>query len=253
MDETTTVLVHGVPETAPIWDTLVPLLERERVVRLSPPGFGAPVPTGFTATAEEYRLWLISRLEEFPHPVDIVGHDFGGIHTVNVVMSRPDLVRSWVSDVIGIFDPAYRWHELAQTWQTRGSGEDAIAQMMGVSHDDRTANLVARGLSRDVAHAVAEGMNNTMGDCILRLYRDTAQPAMATLGRNLEKAAARPGLSIFASDDHWVGTDDQRHRTAHRAGARTEVLDGLGHWWFAENPHAGAAALNNFWRDCRAC
>ena len=39
-----------------------------------------------------------------------------------------------------------------------------------------------------------EGQNAAMGECILRLYRDAAQPAMAELGRNLERAAARPGL-----------------------------------------------------------
>jgi len=248
MQETTTVLVHGVPETEPIWDTLVPLLDAERIVRLSPPGFGAPLPAGFTATADEYRLWLIGELERFDHPVNVVGHDFGGIHTLNVVMSRPDLVRSWVCDVIGIFDPDYHWHDLAQTWQTPGAGEAAIAQMMDVPHADRTANLISRGLASQVAHHVAEGMNTTMGECILQLYRDTAQPAMAILGGNLERASARPGLCILPTDDHWVGTDDQRDRAAHRAGARTAILDGLGHWWFAENPDTAATVLNDFWR-----
>jgi pimeloyl-ACP methyl ester carboxylesterase len=248
MPQPVTVLVHGVPETAAIWNTLTPLLEPARVIRLSPPGFGAPIPTGFSATAEEYRLWLISELEKFDHPVNIVGHDFGGIHTLNAVVSRPDLVHSWVSDVIGIFDPDYQWHDLAQTWQTPGAGEDAIAEMMNVPHRDRTANLIGRGLATQVAPEVAEGMNTTMGECILQLYRDTAQPAMANLGKALDKAAARPGLSIFATDDHWVGTDHQRHRTAQRAGAQTAMLDGLGHWWFTENPDTAATVLNNFWR-----
>lgn len=248
MPATTTVLVHGVPETAQIWNTLVPLLEPPRVVRLSPPGFGTTIPTGFTATAEEYRLWLISELERFDHPVDIVGHDFGGIHTLNVVMSRPDLVRSWVCDVIGIFDPDYHWHDLAQTWQTPGAGEAAIAQMMDVPHEDRTANLISRGLASQVAHHVAQGMDTTMGECILKLYRDTAQPTMAIAGENLERAAARPGLSILPTDDHWVGTDQQRRRAAQRAGAQTAVLDGLGHWWFTENPDTAATVLNDFWR-----
>lgn len=248
MADTNTVLVHGVPETAAIWNNVLPLLKPKHVIRLSPPGFGAPVPAGFTATAEEYRLWLISELEELDHPVDIVGHDFGGIHTLNAVMSRPDLVRSWVCDVIGIFDPDYHWHELAQTWQTPGAGEDAIVEMMDVPHRERTANLIGRGLATQLAHDIAEGMNTTMGQCILKLYRDTAQPAMAALGEGLGRAAARPGLSIFATNDHWVGTDHQRHRASQLAGAQTAILDGLGHWWFTENPGTSAAVLNDFWR-----
>ena len=39
----TVCLVHGNPETAAVWDRLAPLLDRGPVVRLSPPGFGAPV------------------------------------------------------------------------------------------------------------------------------------------------------------------------------------------------------------------
>jgi hypothetical protein len=42
-------------------------------------------------------------------------------------MTRPDLLRSWATDAIGVFDPDYVWHDLAQTWQTPGAGEEAMA------------------------------------------------------------------------------------------------------------------------------
>jgi pimeloyl-ACP methyl ester carboxylesterase len=70
---------------------------------------------------------------------------------------------------------------------------------------------------------------------------------MSDAGRNLENAAARPGLSILATDDTYVGTDESRRRAAQRAGARTEVLDGLSHWWMVQAPARGAAVLTNFW------
>lgn len=117
------------------------------------------------------------RTGEVDHPVSIVGHDFGGIHDLDAVMSRPDLVYSWVPDVIGIFDPDYRWHDLAQTRQTPRAGEDAYRDDGGP----------------------------TMGECILQLYRDTAQPTMVNLVKDLDRAAAGSGLSIFATDDHGVG------------------------------------------------
>ena len=56
-----------------------------------------------------------------------------------------------------------------------------------------------------------------------------------------------PGLSILATEDHYVGSEATRRRAAERAGARTEVLDGLGHWWMLEDPARGAAALTRFW------
>lgn len=70
-----------------------------------------------------------------------------------------------------------------------------------------------------------------MGRAILLLYRSARQPVMAEAGRALQNAAARPGLSLLATEDLYIGSDELRRRAADRAGARTEVLDGLGHWW----------------------
>ena len=245
----TVCLVHGNPETAAAWNRMAPLLDRGPVVRLSPPGFGAPVHPGFRATVQEYRRWLVAELESFEQPVDLVGHDWGGAHVVNVAMTRPDLVRSWVCDVIGLFDQDYRWHDLGQVWATPGAGEDAIAAMIDPPVSERAAALVKKGMHDDVALPVAEGQNAAMGECILRLYRDAAQPAMARLGRNLEQAAARPGLSIMATEDHLAGTDEQRRRASTRAGAQIAELEGLGHWWFTQDPQRGAAAINRFWAE----
>jgi hypothetical protein len=86
-----------------------------------------------------------------------------------------------------------------------------------------------------------------MGKRILRLYRDAAQPVMARLGRNLERAAERPGLSIMATENHLVGTDAQRRRASAQVGAQIAEREGLGHWWFTQDPQRGAAAINDFW------
>ena len=121
------------------------------------------------------------------------------------------------------------------------------AAMIDPPVTEHAAALVKRGMHQDVALPVAEGQNAAMGECILRLYRDAARPAMAELGRNLERAAARPGLSIIATEDHLVGADEQRRRASARAGAAIAELDGLGHWWFAQDPQRGAATINDFW------
>ena len=89
------VLVHGNPETDAVWGPLVAELGRDDVVRLSPPGFGAPLPDAFGATVGEYRDWLVAELERFEAPVDLVGHDWGGGHVVNAAMARPDLPWHW--------------------------------------------------------------------------------------------------------------------------------------------------------------
>ena len=246
----TVVLVHGNPETDAVWGPLVDVLGREDVVRLSPPGFGAPVPGGWGATVEEYRLWLVGELEALGEPVDLVGHDWGGGHVANVAMTRPDLLRSWCSDILGVFEPDYVWHDMAQVWQTPGAGEEAAAGMVA-DPATRAAGLVARGVTPDVAEEMARSWTDDMVRCVLALYRDAAQPAMARLGEHLPAAAARPGLAIQAVDDHFVGTDDMRRRAAERAGARVDVLDGLGHWWMLQDPARAAAVLTEFWASLR--
>ena len=120
----TIVLVHGNPETDAVWEPLGDGARARRhptPVRLSPPGFGAPLPDGFDVTPEGYRAWLAGELERIGGPVDLVGHDWGGIHVVNVAITRPDLLRSWATDAIGVFHPDYVWHPLAQIWQSAGA------------------------------------------------------------------------------------------------------------------------------------
>lgn len=247
----TVVFVHGNPETSAVWDLLAARLGEagyDEQIRLSPPGFGSPVPDGFGATVIDYREWLTAALERIERPIDLVGHDWGGGHTVNVAMTRPDLIRSWCSDVIGVFDRDYVWHELAQTWQTAGEGGAWVAAHLARTPDERAATLASRGMDPIIAARVAEGFDEPMGSSILRLYRSAAQPVMADLGADLEGAAARPGLAILPTEDQAVGTVEQRRRAAARAGARVEVLSGFGHWWMTEdNGRRGAAALSAFW------
>jgi pimeloyl-ACP methyl ester carboxylesterase len=248
MSSMTVVLVHGNPETDAIWGPLAEVLGRDDVVRLSPPGFGGPLPDGFPATYLAYRDWLEGELEGIAAPVDLVGHDWGGGHVVNVVMHRPELVRSWASDVLGLFDPDYVWHDLAQVWQTAGDGEQLVDTMLGGTIQDRAAQLAALGIPTDIATSIAAAQGPEMGRAILLLYRSARQPAMAEAGRALENATARPGLSLLATEDAYIGSDEIRRRAAERAGARTEVLEGLGHWWMVQDPARGAAALTRFWK-----
>ncbi|MGE2720806.1 alpha/beta fold hydrolase [Mycolicibacterium celeriflavum] len=243
----TVVLVHGNPETDAIWGPLVEELGRDDVVRLSPPGFGAPLPDDFSATYLDYRDWLERELEGLGEPVDLVGHDWGGGHVVNVAMHRPDLLRTWTSDVVGLFDVDYVWHDLAQVWQTPGAGEELNETMLGGSVDERAARMAELGLPADIARALAEAQGPEMGRAILALYRSAAQPVISEAARELGKAASRPGLSILATEDPYVGTEEMRRRAAERAGARTEVFEGLGHWWMVQDPARGAEVLTRFW------
>jgi hypothetical protein len=169
-----------------------------------------------------------------------------GGHVVNTVMHRPELVRSWASDVVGLFDPDYVWHDMAQVWQTPGDGEELVNTMLDGTVEDRAERMCALGIPPNIATSIAGAQGPEMGRAILSLYRSARQPAMAEAGRELEKAAARPGLSLLATEDPYIGLAENRRRAADRAGARTEVLDGLGHWWMTQDP-ARCGGLTRFW------
>lgn len=242
----TVVLVHGNPESDAVWRPLLDVLDRDDVVRLSPPGFGVPLSPGFEATVLGYRSWLEAELEQCAEPVDLVGHDWGGNHVVAVAMTRPDLIRSWATDTIGIFAPDYTWHPLAERWQTPGLGEEFVRSQFEPPPRDRAAMLEQIGVPASVSQDLADAMTPDMARAVLSLYRSAIQPTMADLGRHLERAATRPGLAVLATADRNLGTDEQRRTAAARAGA-TLVPMGLGHWWMAEDPRRAAEVLTGFW------
>jgi pimeloyl-ACP methyl ester carboxylesterase len=236
-----TVFVHGVPETAAIWDGLRAELDRDSVA-LALPGFGAPRPSGFGATMDEYVDWLVGQLEAIDESVDLVGHDWGGILTARIATAQLTPLRSWVSDSAGAATPEFVWHDLAKTWQTPDEGEAFFADLLG-DRAQAAELLAAFGVPPDRAPAMVAAIDDTMVGCILDLYRSAVDIARAW-GHVGE--AARPGLVIVGADDP-LGDVDRSRAVATSFGAEFAALDGAGHWWPLQSAAAGARALEAFW------
>ena len=242
----TIVLVHGNPETAAIWDDLVPHLRDDDVVRLSPPGFGSAIPSGFDCSTDAYRDWLAGELTKSPQPIDLVGHDWGGGHVMRIAIEHPGLIRSWTSDILGCFDTDYVWHDMARAWQTAHIGEQAVAQMLSLPAEDRVHRYESLGMTSAIARKVVAGANADMGRAILALYRSAAQPVMRDLGERLPRATVKPGLALIATEDSYCGGEALARRSAERAGAKVAVLKGAGHWWMCQQPKQAADVINAF-------
>src|SRR5579872_6765010 len=167
------VLVHGVPETPAVWDPLRSQLARTDVVALQLPGFGTPRPAGFGSTKEEYVDWVVGELERVAGdgPIDLVGHDWGGGFVVRVVSTRPDLVRSWVTDAAAIGDVNFEWHDFAKIWQTPGEGEKFFEEQNAATAEERGAILATFGIPPERAVELASHGDEVMAECILALYR----------------------------------------------------------------------------------
>ena len=252
----TIAFVHGNPETDAIWDELVDELAGKGaadLVLLEPPGFGAPIPDGWGATREEYRDWLVEQLVQLNAraPVDIVGHDWGAGHVFGLLQARPDLVRSWACDCIGLIHPDYVWHDMAQLWQTPEVGEEIVLGMRAASREETIAMMTAAGMGPVAAADVADSLDG-IADCILPLYRSGAQPAVSDLGLALSSMDLPPGLAIDPSEDPYVGPPGRAAEMALRLGARHVPLEGAGHWWMCERSAEAAAVLVEFWASLDA-
>lgn len=239
------VLVHGVPETPVLWDPLRSHLSRTDVVALQLPGFGCPKPEGFGATKEEYVAWLVDQLAELKNdgPIDLVGHDWGGGFTARVASTRPDLLRSWVTDAASLGDDSFEWHAFAKIWQTPGEGEQYWEMELARPREERAGLYERMGISRERAVAMT-GADPTMVECILALYRSAID-----VGREWGpefRDIPVPGLVAIPSQDPFLSADVARS-AAKRAGAKVAELEGLSHWWMLQDPAKGAVTLEEFW------
>jgi pimeloyl-ACP methyl ester carboxylesterase len=234
------VLVHGVPDTHRLWDRMRAHLGRRDVVAPALPGFDAVLPPGFVPTKEAYVDWLVREIERIGTPVDLVGHDWGSLLVQRVVSIRPDLVRTWACGD-GPVDVEYVWHDLAQQWQTPGVGEQIMAAF---APEAMAEGLAAAGVPRDAAVETARHVDETMKDCILRLYRSAID-----VGREWQadvERITRPGLVLWSQDDPYVAPIFAE-RLAARVRGELVLLEGCGHWWPLERPAEAAAALERFW------
>ena len=234
------VLVHGVPDTPRLWDSMRRRLRRTDIVTPALPGFGVPVPPRFAATKEAYVEWLIGELEKIGTPVDLVGHDWGSLLVQRAVSLRPDLIRTWACGD-GPVDAEYVWHDVAQQWQTPGVGEELMKAFTPEASVDA---LAAAGVPRAAAEETVRHFDDTMKDCILRLYRSAVN-----VGREWQSGVekiTRPALIVWAKDDPYVAPVFAE-RLAARVRAELVLFEGCGHWWPLERPAEAAAALETFW------
>jgi pimeloyl-ACP methyl ester carboxylesterase len=233
------VFVHGVPDTGSEWDAVRSHCKRSDIVACNLPGFATPVPSGFEATKDDYVDWLIDEVVSIGMPVDIVGHDWGSILVQRVVSLRPELIRTWAAGA-GAIDRDYVWHDLAQMWQTPEVGE----QVMERFTPDAIADGLAEQVGRERAVEMAAQIDDTMKDCILKLYR-SAKDGFGDWHDAVD-TIKRPGVVFWGADDIYV-TPDVGERLAKRTGARLEMYPDSGHWWPITKPAEVAAALEQLW------
>lgn len=245
---TTKLFLHGVPETAAIWTDLIAELGDAGEVRtLSLPGFGTAVPDGFDGSMHSYAAWLADEVDAVGEPVDLVGHDWGGILTARLATRPPAALRSWVTDAPGALREGFVWHDLGRLWQTEGAGEEFWAGLLA-DRDAAAQLLTGFGLTLDHAAVLVDAADDQMVESILRLYRSSGG-----LGTDwvVTGPSDRPGLVVGVADDPLASVA-VCSEMADRLGADLAVIDRGGHFWPLEAPAEGAAVLRTFWAGLHA-
>jgi len=232
--------VHGVPDTATMWDGLRSHLTRTDVIAPNLPGFDAPLPAGWGATKEEYVDWVIGGVEKVGEPVDLVGHDWGSIIVLRVTSVRPDLVRTLACGN-GPIDREYKWHDMAQMWQTPDVGEQVMEAMTP------EAIQVALAPEMGEARAVEAGshIDATMKDCILKLYRSAVN--VGAEWHDDVDAITTPTLVLWGRQDAYV-PPEIGERIAQRTHARLVMFE-TGHWWPVACAGEAARELESHWSN----
>ena len=239
------VFVHGVPDTPTLWDPLIAALGLKPGDYLAPamPGFGCPVPPGFTCTKDAYAGWLIAELEKIGKPVHLVGHDWGALLVLRAASLRPDLIASW-SVTNAVIDPDYRGHQNARIWATPILGE---LSMMAIRNKPRIeAALVTAGMPATLAKSEVPHIDKTMRQSILKLYRSAN--GLRFEGPWVDDLAKLPrkGQVFWGATDIFVQLSvAQRFSAQHGFPLHTE--QGAGHWACNERAPQYAEVLKAHW------
>jgi pimeloyl-ACP methyl ester carboxylesterase len=243
------VFVHGNPGPASDWRGLLTQVgEFGRAVAPDMPGYGdADKPQDFPYTIDGYAEHLAGVLDGLGiSRAHLVLHDFGGPWGLAWAVRHPDMFASATLIDTGV-GPDYKWHQYARIWRTPGVGELFLL----------TANrpgfrmLLSRENPRLSTAAIDRIYDASRGwptkRAILRLYRATPASAMRGPIEALHELD-RPALVLWGTDDAYLPWRIAERQQLAFPSARIELLEGLGHWPFHEDPARVAELVLPFLR-----
>lgn len=178
----------------------------------------------------------------------LVVHDFGGPIALSWAAVRPEWFASAVLINSGVLLD-YRWHYLARIWRAPVLGEvfQAAATRQGFRLLLNHGN--PKGLPRDFVDRMYDDYDRGTRRAVLRLYRATDEPGRAAEGlRQALVTLDRPALVIWGRHDPYIPVAQAERQRETFPRAEVVVLDGSGHWPFADEPERVAELVTGFLR-----
>ena len=244
------VFVHGNPGPKEDWqDLLTRTGEFARAIAPDMPGYGAADgPGDFDYSSQGYARHLAGILDHFGiDSAHLVMHDFGGAWGLLWAVGHPDAFASVTLINTGVLLD-YRWHRLARIWRTPGLGEAFMATStragvrMVIAHDNPRLPPSA------IDHIYEASRDGRTKRAVLKLYRATPASAMGALRLPLRELD-RPALVVWGTDDAYIPWQQAERQRESFPSARIELLEGLGHWPFLEDPARVSELVIPFLRE----
>jgi pimeloyl-ACP methyl ester carboxylesterase len=244
------VFVHGNPGPKEDWnDLLTQTGGFARAIAPDMPGYGAAdSPAGFDYTSGGYARHLAGILDQLGiDRAHLVLHDFGGPWGLVWAVEHPDAFASATLINTGVLLD-YRWHRLARIWRTRGLGDLFMATTtragvrMVVGHDNPRLSPSAIDRIYDASRP------RHTKRAVLKLYRATPASTMGALRAPLRELD-RPALVVWGTADAYIPWEQADRQRESFPSARVELLEGLGHWPFVEDPARVSEAVIPFLRS----
>lgn len=231
------VFVHGNPGAGADWETLMERVAAfATVVAPDMPGFGgADKRSDQDYTLAGYATRLGGVIDAMGiERVHLVAHDFGGPFALTWAAAHPERVASVTMINTGVLLD-YLWHRMARLWRTPALGElvmrastSTVARFV-LRHDN--PGLSDAWVDRMADHLMPDGTKHA----VLRLYRSTRQADMDRLIGRLRDADLDALVVWGDADVYLPAVQAYRQREVFRR-VRIEMLPGVGHWAWLEQP-----------------
>jgi len=231
------VFVHGNPGAGRDWEPLLTrVAEFAAVVAPDMPGFGgADKRPDQDYTVGGYAAYLGGVIDQLGiERVHLVAHDFGGPFALTWAAANGDRVASITLINTGV-PINYRWHRMARLWRLPIVGElvqkvstPGLARWL-LRHDN--PGLPLDGVGQVADHLMPRGTKRA----VLRLYRSTNTKELEALAAPLRRRDPDT-LVVWGDRDVYLPVDQAQRQRSAFPRARVEILPGVGHWAWLEQP-----------------
>ena len=170
-----------------------------------------------------------------------------GTESVATPAANPDKVASVTLINTGLLLD-YNWHRLARIWRI-----PVVGELFMRASTRRLATLLLRhdnpGLSASWVRQIAEHLSPAATKrAVLRLYRSTRPEDMDALVEPLRDRDPET-LVVFGAADVYIPVEQAERQRRVFPRARVEILPGVGHWAWLEQPDRVAEFVIPFLRE----